>query len=68
MHHNDKLEGAAYVWLAAAGAGVKPRGELQTAGELGQNQVAATLARALGRDYRAAQPGAGPAVELFFQP
>lgn len=68
MHHNDKLEGAAYVWLAAAGAGVKPRGELKTTGELGQNQVAATLARALDRDYRTAQPGAGPAVQLFFQP
>jgi len=65
MHHNDKLDGAAYVWLAAAGAGIRARGDLRTTGELGQNQIAATLAAALGFDYRARQPDAGPAIEVF---
>jgi len=67
MHHNDKLEGAAFVWLAAAGAGVKARGEFTPESELGNHQVAATLAWLLGRDYRAAAPDAGPVLEGFFK-
>lgn len=65
--HNAHLDGAAYVWLAAAGAGVTARGELRDHAELSNNQVAATLAWTLGRDYRAAAPEAGAVLEVFFQ-
>lgn len=66
MHHNGNLEGAAFVWLAAAGAGVKPRGEITPPAPLGNNQVAATLAWTLGHDYRASFPAAGPVLDIFF--
>jgi hypothetical protein len=65
--HNAHLEGASYVWLAAAGAGVTARGELLDHPELGNNQVATTLAWVLGRDYRSAVPEAGPVLEVFFK-
>lgn len=68
MMHNDKLEGAAVVWIAAAGAGVTARGELSNHEELGNNQVAATLASALGRDYRATATDAGAVLDVFFKP
>ena len=65
--HNDKLEGAGYVWFAAAGAGITARGELKPVEPVKQNQVAATLARALGLDYGAHQPAAGKPIEEFFR-
>lgn len=68
MHHNDKLDGAAYTWLAAAGAGIRARGELVPPTEVGHNQIAATLAAALGFDFKARFPEAGPALDLFQKP
>ncbi len=65
MHHNDKLDGAAFTWLAAAGAGIQARGELAPAPAVGQNQIAATLAASLGLDYRSRYLEAGKAVDLF---
>ncbi len=65
MHHNDKLDGAAFVWLAAAGVGIQARGELASAAELSQNQIASTLAASMGLDFRSAHPDAGVAIELF---
>lgn len=68
MHHNDKLEGARYVWLAAAGAGILKRGELVDTPELGQNQIATTLCRALSLNPADYSELAGPPVEFLFQP
>lgn len=67
QHHNDKLEGAAHVWLAAAGHGVVKRGNLTPTPEYSQNQIAATLLHALGLSSSRYSPEAGPAIELFFE-
>jgi hypothetical protein len=68
MHHNDKLEGAKFVWLAAVGAGVQARGELTNTEVFGQNQIAATMCRALGIDYREYNASIGKPIEMFFTP
>lgn len=58
--HNNKTPGAEQTWIAAFGSGVRPAGVRSGLAEVGQDQIAATLAALLGRDYNAAQPKAGP--------
>jgi hypothetical protein len=65
--HNDKLEGAAYVWFAAVGKGVRKRGELAPTPEFHENQIAATMCEALGIDYRKYHAEIGTPMELFFE-
>lgn len=65
MHHNDKLDGAAFTWLAAAGAGITARGELAPTVTLGHNQIATTLAASMGFDFGARFPEAGEPIEVF---
>ncbi len=64
--HNDKLEGAAYVWMAAAGTGIRKRGNLTPTAEFSENQIAATLVHALGLNSEDYSKEAGKPVELFF--
>jgi len=49
--HGTKINGADQIWIAAIGAGVNPKGEVKEAGQLYQNQVAATVATALGLTF-----------------
>ena len=67
QHHNDKLDGAAFVWLAAAGKGVTKRGNLTPSAEYSQDQISGTLLHALGIDASRYSPEAGKPVELFFK-
>ncbi|MBN8575435.1 MAG: sulfatase-like hydrolase/transferase [Cytophagales bacterium] len=61
--HGTKIKGADQIWIAAIGAGIKPRGELKEAGQYYQNQVAATVAGLLGVSFT--QSGrAGKSLEL----
>ncbi|MBX2916478.1 MAG: sulfatase-like hydrolase/transferase [Cyclobacteriaceae bacterium] len=46
--HGTKIKGADQIWIAAIGAGVTPKGEVKSSGQLYQNQVAATAAGLLG--------------------
>lgn len=57
--HGEKVAGAENIWIALLGPDTPPLGERQNAPPAAQNQVAATIAALLGRDYNAAQPKAG---------
>ena len=60
--HGANVKGAEEIWIAAIGPGIRPMGERKETEEVGQNQIAATIAGLLGEDYRTAQPKAGPAI------
>lgn len=61
--HGSKVKGADEIWFAAIGAGVTPKGEVKTAGQLYQNQVAATAAALLGKTF-SQQGRAGASIDL----
>jgi hypothetical protein len=42
--------------MAALGAGIEPKGEIKEAEQLYQAQMAKTIARLLGYDFKANQP------------
>lgn len=62
--HGEKIAGAENVWVAAIGPGVPPLGERANVEPLTLAQVAATVAAAVGEDYRAAVPQAAAAIPL----
>lgn len=49
--HGKKVTGADEIWLAALGPDTPPTGEVKTAGQFYQNQVATTMAALLGLSY-----------------
>ncbi len=49
--HGTDVPGSDQIWLAFIGPDTSPRGEIQTTGQLYQNQVAGTLAAFLGVNY-----------------
>ncbi|WP_128547369.1 alkaline phosphatase family protein [Larkinella soli] len=59
--HGTKTPDSYQMWLAAFGAGVAPTGEQSGGPVLYQNQVAATMAKLLGFDFKCEHP-VGPAV------
>jgi hypothetical protein len=63
-HHGEKIAGAQNVWLAVMGPGVPPLGERTNTPPLTLSQVAATVAAAVGEDYRAATPKAAQPINL----
>ncbi len=58
-NHGKDYPEAGRIWIAALGAGIPARGNRANI-EVTQSQVAATLARLLGLDFRAAAPQAEP--------
>jgi hypothetical protein len=56
QHHGAKIEDATEIWLAALGPDSKPLGELKTPGQLYQRQIATTIAKLLGYDFKPAHP------------
>ncbi len=60
--HGATVEGAEGIWLAVLGPDTPSLGERTNASEIGQNQIAATLAALLGHDYHAAVPKSGPPI------
>lgn len=63
--HNAKVSGAGYVWLAAIGPRVASRGEESEQEPLSQGQVAATVAAAVGEDFRASNSQAAPPLAIW---
>ncbi len=61
-NHGGGIPGAEYIWLAVIGPDTVPLGERRRIPEIGQNQIAATLAALLGEDYHAAVPKSAPAM------
>jgi hypothetical protein len=56
--HGKDVAGAEEIWIAMLGPDTPPLGARRDAGAATQSQIAATLAAAVGEDYRASQPRA----------
>jgi hypothetical protein len=63
--HGAKVEGAQDIWIAIVDPDSRRRGEWINAPALRQNQIAATLARAVGLDWGLLSPGSGPSIPLM---
>ena len=62
--HGADVPGAEEIWLGCFGPRVKARGELGDTPTLQQRQVAATVAAAVGTEFRRAVPEAAPPIGL----
>lgn len=51
-HHGDDVPGAGEIWLAAIGPSIKPEGETKQPAQYQQGQIAATLAKWLGEEFK----------------
>lgn len=60
--HGEKVDGAENIWIAVLGPDTPPLGERSSIAPVTQSQIAATLAAALGLDYRAAEPAAAAPI------
>ncbi|MFG0333810.1 MAG: alkaline phosphatase family protein [Maioricimonas sp. JB049] len=63
--HGTSIAGSEFLWIAVLGPGVEPR--QPESGTVTQAQVAATVAKLLGYDYRADVPEAGEPLPLWQQ-
>lgn len=66
-NHGAAIIGADHIWLGALGPDTPALGERTNIGNVGQNQIAATVAAFLGKDYCAEVPQAGKVVEELFR-
>ena len=66
--HGSETEGAQYIWMAFVSPTVSLRGEWRDHDPIQQDQVAATLARFLGLDFRSLTPTAGLPIKALFAP
>jgi len=66
--HGKDVPGANEIWVAIAAPGSTRRGAWRDHPPLFQNQIAATMAAALGLDYREQNPQAGAAIALGAKP
>ena len=64
--HGEKIPESGQMWFAVLGPDTPPLGERKNCAPFQQAQTAATLARYLGEDYRAAVPEAAEAVAEVF--
>ncbi len=62
--HGSDVKGADRTWLAVIGPGSAALGARVNVAQVTQSQVAATIARILGEDFRTFSPGAGPPIDL----
>jgi hypothetical protein len=63
-NHGKEYPQAGRIWIAAMGPGVSARGDRE--GQVAtQSQIAATLARLLGQDFRANHPRAAPPLDFW---
>ncbi|HXG90370.1 MAG TPA: hypothetical protein VNJ02_18750 [Vicinamibacterales bacterium] len=60
--HGADVAGADEMWLGCFGPAVRDRGELHDHAALQQRQVAATVAAAIGKDFRTAAAEAAPPI------
>lgn len=60
--HGEKVAGAENIWIGILGPDTPALGERSNVAEVTQSQVAATLAAALGEDFRTEFPDAAPPI------
>jgi hypothetical protein len=65
--HGSRVERSRYVWMAFVSRDSTLQGEWSQAPTIYSNQIAATLCRALGFDYREQNRGAGAPIERLFE-
>jgi hypothetical protein len=65
--HGDDVVGADETWMIAAGPDWPRRGEWTNAPPAYTSQIAATLAKAVGEDFRAFAPTAGAPIDYLWQ-
>ncbi|MBL8762761.1 MAG: AP protein [Phycisphaerae bacterium] len=63
--HGKKIDRAEEFWIAVMGPDTPPLGERSGGEGVIQAQIAATIAQALGEDYRAHEPRAAPPLPVF---
>ena len=66
--HDAGIEGCDDIWIAVIGPDTPDRGELAPAETVHQSDVAATMLKLLGLDYREFNPAAGPPISAAFGP
>jgi hypothetical protein len=64
-HHGAKIADAHEIWLAAIGPDTKALGEVKTPGQLYQRQIATTIAKLLGFNFKPAHPVQEPVEAVF---
>jgi hypothetical protein len=64
-HHGSKISGAHEIWLAAIGPDIKGSGEMKVAGQLYQKQIATTIAKLLGFNFKPSHPVPDPIVTIL---
>jgi hypothetical protein len=65
--HGDDVVGADETWMIAAGPDWPRRGEWTNAPPAYSSQVAATMAKAVGEDFRTLVPDAAPPIDYLWQ-
>lgn len=65
-HHGSKINDSHEIWLAAIGPDTRPLGEMKTPAQLYQRQIATTIAKLLGFNFKPDHPVQDP-VETFFE-
>jgi hypothetical protein len=63
----EGIEGSQHIWFAAIGPEIKPQGQIKTAIEITQNQIAATALRILGENPINFNPNAGSPISALFE-
>ena len=64
--HGQKIPDSKYIWMSFLGPDTPALGERKNVAPVTQNQIAATLARLLGLDYRADVPQAGEPIPSVY--
>jgi Type I phosphodiesterase / nucleotide pyrophosphatase len=64
-HHGSKIADSHEIWMAVIGPDTKPLGEIKTPGQLYQRQIATTIAKLLGFNFKPAHPVQEPVESVF---
>lgn len=54
--HGDEIPGASQIWIAAIGPAIRPEGESKSKVQYHQGQIAATIAKLVGKEFKANHP------------
>ncbi len=66
VDHDAGIEGSENIWIAVIGPDTPARGEAGPSPDATQSEIAATILRLLGLDYREFNPHAGPPIDAVF--
>ena len=64
-HHGEKIEDAGQIWMAIMGPGTLPAGEVKTDQTLYQRQIATTISKLLGLNFKPNHPVQEPIETVF---